>query len=207
MAIISEVERIRSRYRICLDTGMKVSLSRADYAERPLNQGDEIEEEEFSRWVLLRQYRPALEKAVSMLAVRACSQGEIEQRLTRLGYTSDTVEMVICKLKKEKLINDNEFAHQWAASRAGRHLGPRRISQELRRKGVSAEDTEEAIAGLSEEQQLEQAVVLAEKAFARSKAGEDPRKTVQRILTSIVRKGYDWEIARQACERIRGLQE
>lgn len=208
MALITEVERIRSRIWIRLDSGMKAMLFKSDYAQRPFEAGEEVKEEEFRQWILLRQYRPALEKAVSMLALRACSQGEIEQRLRRSGYSEDTIEMVICKLQKEKLINDQEFAEQWTDARSNQKIGPRRIAQELRRKGVSAEETEQALAMVPEDLQLQQASALAEKAYARARANEDPRKTYQKILTSIVRRGYDWDTARQACERFRQeLQE
>ena len=196
MVQVSEIEQVRGRrVKITLDDGSHYLLLRSMYQERPLEIGEAVDPKEYAQWVMTRQYRSALDKAVSMLAVRACSRGEIEQKLRRIGYAPDTIEMVIYKLEKNELINDQEFADQWAQYRAGQKYGPRRISQELRMKGVSAEEAESALA------------VLARKSLQRAKAGEDPRKTRQRAMAAIVRRGYDWDTARQAIETVMGEEE
>lgn len=202
MVRVNEVESVRGRrVRIVLDNGDKYLLLRSAYQDRPLEVGEEVNPEEFAQWVLKRQYRSALDKAVAMLAARACSKGEIEQKLSRTGYSPETIEMVIYKLEKNNLLNDQEFADQWVQYRAGQKYGPRRISQELRRKGVSAEETENALEEISEEQQLENAVLLARKGLARAGAEDDFRKIRQKVLAALVRRGYDWDTARQAVDR------
>ena len=58
------------------------------------------------------------------------------------------------------------------------------------------------------EPKAHQAVSIAKKGLSRSTAGEDPRKTLQRVMNTLVRRGYDWETARQACQTaIRELRE
>ncbi len=198
---VRSVEKIRYRYKVILENGDHYWLTKGLYAERPLSPGDPIDSEEFAGWVTLRQYRSALEKAVAMLAARACSKGEISRKLKNSGYSDDTVNMVLYKLEKHELVDDSSFADQWAQYRAGMKYGPRKIAQELRYKGLSPEDTENALSSLSEETQLEQAALLARKGFARAKAGEDPRKTLQKVMASIVRRGYSWDTARAACEQ------
>ncbi len=205
---IITVEKIRYRYKIILDNGDIYYLTKGLYTERPLTQGDVVDPEEFAGWVTLHQYRSALDKAVAMLAARPCSTGEIRKKLLNTGYSRDTVDMVLYKLEKHELVDDRAFADQWAQYRAGMKYGPRRIAQELKYKGLSAEDTENALSSLSEETQLEQAVLLAEKAFSRARSGEDPRKTLQKVMAAIVRRGYPWDIAREACEKyIRDAEE
>ena len=202
MVQVSEVEYLPGQMvRIAFDDSTSYRIRRSMYRERPLEVGESVDPEEYARWVLMRQYRSALDKAVAMLARRACSIGEIRQKLQRIGYSEDTVEMVICKLEKTHLVDDRDFADQWTRYRAGQKYGPRRISQELRHKGVSQEETEEALREMSEEEQLENAAALVRKALQRTGAEEDPRKTGQKILASIVRRGYDWDVARQAVER------
>ena len=76
--------------------------------------------------------------------------------------------------------------------------GPRRIYQELRHKGVSEEDARVALESIDEEDTLSQAFSLAEKAVSRVRPGEDIRKAENRIMNSLVRRGFSWDIARQA---------
>lgn len=54
---------------------------------------------------------------------------------------------------------------------------------------------------MDEEEQLAAATALVEKALARAKPGEDPRKVANRITGMLARRGYGWDIARQALEQ------
>ena len=202
MVEVISVESQRGRYKIALDNGERYTLTRALYQERPVQPGEEIDEKEYAQWVLVHQYRSALERAVAMLAARACSRGEISRKLKNAGYAQNTVEMVLYKLEKHQLLDDRAFAEQWARYRSGQKYGPRRIAQELRQKGVSAEETEAAMEQTDKEAQSEQALALARKGFARRRPEEDARKTFQRVAMGIVRRGYDWDIARDACEQV-----
>ena len=202
MAVVNEIEQVRGhRVRITLDDGSRFVLLKSAFQERPLETGQELDAAEYADWVLKKQYRSALDKAVAMLAVRACSRGEISQKLRGIGYSPETIEMVLYKLESNDLLNDREFARQWADHRASRKYGPRRIQQELRAKGVSAEETEEALQDISEEDQLENALALARKSLKHA-PGEDARKVRQRAMGAIVRRGYSWDLARQAVDTV-----
>lgn len=202
MVRISEVEKVRGRIRVVLDDGSEYLLLKSMLSERPLKVNDELDSEEFSSWVTQRQYRSALEKAVSFLAVRTCSKGEIDQKLRRIGYSPETVKMVLFKLDREGFLNDRDFADQWARYRSSQRYGPRRIVQELKMKGISGEDIESVLENLPEKEQLEDAVEIARKALKRAKSGEDPRKTREKMAAGIVRRGYSWDLARQACDQV-----
>ncbi len=198
MEIISSITRVHGKVRII--AGKETFLiTRAAFEERPLHEGEALDVEAYDQWLFLRQYRPALDYAVSLLAQRAHATGELEQKLNRAGYRPATIEMVLYKLSSNHLTDDADFARQWAAARAKR-LGPGRIAQELRRKGVSREDAQTALDELNQEDQLQTAVSLADKALRHAKPGEDPRKTAQRVLAMLARRGYGYDMARQALE-------
>ena len=148
---------------------------------------------------LLQQYRPALDRAVGMLAVRARSSREIEQRLLRAGYDEEVVSMVLYKLEREKLLDDEDFSVQWVESRK-RKYGSSRIAMELRLKGVSAEAAEAALACCSEEDELETATSLARRKIKSDRDACDSRKLFQRVTAFLVRRGYSWDIAKKAFE-------
>lgn len=202
MDMITAIKKERGHFRLTLANGQSVVVSAELFRERPFAEGDAINLEEYDEWLLPRQYRAALDRAVSLLAMRAHSRGEIEQKLLRAHYRPATVEMVLYKLEREHLLDDADFARQWTAARSGRKLGSGRIAQELRRKGVSAETIEEALSEIDEDDQLSAAAALAEKSLRRAKPGEDPRKTAQRIVGMLARRGYSWEIARKAMQRV-----
>lgn len=201
MDVITGIRKERGRYRVTVseteDFLVPVSLMR----ERPLTAGQPIDVEEYDNWLMIRQYRHALDRAVGYLAARARSRREVEQNLLQAGYRPCTVEMVLYKLEREHILDDADFARQWVESRSTRKLGRSRIAQELRRKGISADEAEAALSAIDEEDQLSGAVSLAEKAAARIKPGEDPRKAANRILAMLARRGYGWDIAREALQQ------
>lgn len=201
MDMITAVQKERSRFRVTINGDTDILVPGKIFRERPLSEGEPIDLEEYDNWLMVRQYRQALDRAVAALASRAHSKHELEQKLLRAGYRPCTVEMVLYKLETEGFLDDADFARQWVEARTTRKLGTRRIAQELRHKGVSTDEAEAALAQVDEDEQLTAATALVEKALARAKPGEDPRKTASRITGMLARRGYGWDIARQALEK------
>ena len=201
MEVIAEIRRERGKVRMTIGSE-SVLVPLALFRERPLEEGQSIDLEEYDNWLMVRQYRHALDRAVSYLAARAHSCREIEQKLLRIGYRPCTVEMVIYKLQKENLLDDADFARQWVEARAGHKLVRQRIALELRRKGISTDEAETAMEAIDDESQLEGAVALVEKNITRAKPGEDPRKTAARLTAMLARRGYGYDVAREAIQQV-----
>ena len=201
MDVITAIKKERGKYRVTVNESEDILVPLALMRERPLKEGQPLDLEEYDNWLMVRQYRFALDRAVGYLAARARSKREIEQKLLQAGYRPCTVEMVIYKLQRENLLDDADFARQWVESRQTHKLGRSRIAQELRRKGVSQEEAEEALSAIDDEDQLAGAIALAEKAAARIKPGEDVRKASSRIAGMLARRGYSWDIAKQAIQQ------
>ncbi len=201
MDVITDVKRERGKFRITVNGSENILVPLALFRERPLEEGTPIDLEAYDQWLMVRQYRFALDRAVAALAARPCSRKEIEDKLKRIGYRSCTIEMVLYKLEREHLLDDGDFARQWVAARARHGLGRQRIAQELKQKGITADEAEEALADMDEEEQIRQATLLTEKALRLAKAGEEPRKTAARILAMLSRRGFGYGIAKEALER------
>ena len=201
MDVITAIKKERGRYRVTINDSEDIIVPLSLLRERPLKEGQPINLEEYDNWLMVRQYRFALDRAVGYLAARARSKHEIEQKLLQAGYRPSTVEMVIYKLQRENLLDDADFARQWVESRQNHKLGRSRIAQELRRKGVSQEEAEDALSFIEDDDQLSGAISLAEKAASRIKPGEDKRKTYSRIAAMLARRGYSWDIAKEAIQQ------
>ena len=135
---------------------------------------------------------------MALLAQRARASGEIKQKLRRKLYMEDTIEMVIYKLEKERFLNDEEFAREWAASRARSRIGKSRIMQELRMKGIPQEMAENALDEVDEDESDEAAAALALKLLKRYSSEPDERKAMQKMLAAMARRGYGYEESRRA---------
>lgn len=202
MEVITAIRKERGKMRVTISESDEILVPTSLFRERPLQEGEPIDLEEYDHWLMVRQYRHALDRAVAHLASRARSRKEIEDKLLHCGYRPCTVEMVLYKLETENLLDDADFAQQWVEARSARKMGRNRIAQELRRKGVSADEAEAALEAIDDEDQLSGAISLVEKSMGRVKPGEDPRKTAQRITAMLARRGYSWDIAREAISRV-----
>ena len=202
MEIIQSVETIRSIARITLENGTRYWIPRRLLQELNCAEGETVDEKELADFVLLHQYPAALNRAVSMLARRPCSQEELRQKLRQIHYSDDTVDMVLYKLNREKLLNDREFAMQWAHYRSSQRYGARRIEQELKSKGIMEEDISCALSSLDEETENEGLQLIAEKLIRRNRReNQNPAQLRQKVMAAIVRRGFDWDEARGAFER------
>ncbi len=199
---VTDVRQVRKTWYINIG-GERYRLPDAIYRERPLSPGDDIDPDEYDQWLLLRQYRPALEYAVSLLARRSFAEKELEARMRRLGYRPATCEMVLYKLRSNGLTDDADFAKQFVRAGSRRNLGADRIRRELRMRGVDADTAAEAMEALREDEQLTAAAALAEKGIRGAKPGEDKRKTDQRVLAMLARRGYPCSLASEALRTAR----
>ncbi len=131
---------------------------------------------------------------------------EVERRLQRAEYDQDVIEAVLNGLEHANLINDTEFSALWVESRArSKKLGRARLSNELRLKGVDKEIVESAVDVLSDEDQLEAALVLAQKKW---KEGDERDPAAKRRLAGFLqRRGYNWSIIEQVFRRLSSNME
>ena len=199
--IVREIEEKKRSSVIVMEGGERFWITRSQMAEREaMEVGQEIDTDELRQWLLPRQYPMALNNAVELLAQRAHASGEVAQKLRRRLYMEDTIEMVLYKLEKERLLDDEAFARDWAASRARSQVGKSRIRQELRMKGISAEMADITLEELDEEEGDEAAAALARKLLRRYSREADEQKAMQKLLMAMARRGYGYEESKRAVE-------
>lgn len=199
--VITAIETGKKGAFLTINHGEEVLwLSREWFTERPFAEGQEIDLDEVHQWLLPRQYPEALNYAVSLLALRARSTGELRQKLLQRHYMEDTADMVIYKLEKERFVDDEGFAEDYALQLSQRRLGKRRILMELRRKGIDSRMAEEAADRLDEEESAKGAAQLAAKLLKKYAREPDPRKAMQKLMAAMARRGYGYDESRQAVE-------
>lgn len=197
---ISSVRRIHGRAALILSTGETLAMPRAMLRERPYRGGMPFDRAQFEVFLLERSYPYALDKAISLLACRARTEKEIVDALRQNAYPEQTIARVMARLHEEGYVNDAAFAEQWVNARTVKGMGARRIRQELRLKGVSQEEIDNALNSTDENDLLETAVKMAEKA-ARGKTLSDSSDR-QKVIAALVRRGYDFSTAKAALQRL-----
>lgn len=202
MALVSKIRSVRKHLEITID-GERICITKSTFREKPLEEGQEIDLEEYKQFVLLHQYKPALKHAADLLAAKGYAEKELERTLIRGGYLPETAEMVITKLKTLGLLNDEVFAETYVESHANAGYGGNRIKQGLRQKGVHEETIRNVLETLDPEMQKETAVSLVRRALQKKRPDESFQKGNQRILGMLLRRGFSFEEAKQAIADVR----
>ena len=197
---LTGVRRIHGRAVLTLSNGETLAMPRAMLKERPYRGGVPFDRESFDVFLRERAYPFAMEKAVALLASRARTEKEIVDALRQNAYPEQTVARVMARLHEAGYLDDEDFAGQWAASRASKGMGARRIRMELRQKGVNPDTIESAISAVDEEDRMEGAMKAAQKA-ARGKDLSLPAER-QKVLAALARRGYDFAQARAALAQL-----
>lgn len=198
--MLTGVRRIHGRAVLTLSNGETLTMPRAMLKERPYRGGVPFDRESFDAFLRERAYPFAMEKAVALLASRARTEKEIADALRQNAYPEQTVARVMARLHEVGYLDDEDFAGQWAASRASKGLGARRIRMELRQKGVDPDTIESAISAVDEEDRMDGAMKAAQKA-ARGKDLSLPAER-QKVLAALARRGYDFALARAALAQL-----
>ena len=157
-----------------------------------------------------------LDAAARFLEARSRSIAEVRRRLTSAGYRPDLVDGAIDRLTELGMLDDDAFARAWVESRDRAHpRGERAIRDELRRKGIDRETSEQVLADRRDTPSpdgdalgqgsrgvdrpspdrlaAERLLIRQARALARV---PDPRQRRQRAYALLARNGFDPETCR-----------
>jgi len=191
----------KDRFSVFLDGEFAFGLSEGVLLESGVAKGDMLSEERIQEILHLEERRQAKEKAMRLLAVRARSAKEIADRLRLAKYSQAITDWTIAELLRLKLLDDAEFAVQYARSRLStRPVGEYLLRRELKQKGIPEEEIEKAITtAFAASSEVELARELAAKR-KRACGNIDRMKAKQRVSDFLLRRGFGWNIVAEILE-------
>ena len=145
----------------------------------------------------------AYDHALRFLALRARSTAELRRKLIGAGESASHTDAAIARLIECDLLDDEEFARQFARSRLeGRGHAPGRIRQELARRGVPPTIADRAVRTIISESSLSDdfgrtapasvgdALERLARKKLRSLTSLDRPTRVRRLYGFLARRGY-----------------
>jgi regulatory protein len=145
------------------------------------------------------------EQALRLLEFRARTVVEMRRKLALKGAPATDIAEVIARLCDQKLLNDADFARQFARTRiVGAGASRYRIVQELRRKGIDKAIAEEAVERLEESEGINASAtihrVAGKKWKALAKLDDFTRR--RRLYAFLARRGYNPDEIRIALDAL-----
>lgn len=214
----------QGRWLVWLDDASLVRIGEGDVVSLGLYAGKELTDAEGETLAAAGEQSKLMERAVGLLALRPMSRQElldklcVQPRPKRGKYPYDKLddapdpeilrqqkealrewaEKVADRLTDLGLLNDEEYARTVVRHYAAKGYGPRKIRDELYRRGVPREYWEDAM----EERQPDDSQI--EKLARQKLRGAEPtRENLKKVSDYLARRGYGWDEISGALERLR----
>ena len=185
------------RVNIYLDGEFAFGLNR--FTAAWLTVGQVLDEDKINRLQSEDAEEKATRQAMLLLGIRARSEMEVRRNLEKHEIPEALIERTIERLRKERLLDDGQFAQAWVANRSEfRPRSRRALGVELRRKGLTEADIRSATGELDEKAL---AYAAAQKRLRRLDDMEwhDFRKKLSDFLA---RRGFEYEVISLTVKRL-----
>ena len=180
-------------YRLVeVDRGRFASLPVAALEPLRLEVGAALAPAVLDRLRELADIEAAERAALRALARRAHARLDLQRRLVKKQHPPAAVDAALERLASRGLLDDRQFAEQYAALRATRGKGPARLLGDLMAQGVERRTAEQAVRRALEEEGIDPGVEARAVATKRARqlAGLPVPVRKRRLLAFLVRRGY-----------------
>jgi regulatory protein len=191
---------------VYLDNNDKIYLSYEVLLKNGLRKGSEISESHFNFLVMENQKYFIKQKAYAYLGKRIHSVSELKTKLRQKKYAENLINETLDELLRGKYLDDMKFAEVFSDEKIRLKLwGRTKLKSELIRRGISREIISVILESKFENEggESEKAFMLAEKKYQSLKGRKlDKKKLGQRLYSFLISKGYNFEISKQAVEKL-----
>jgi len=202
---VSEITALRTgksrgkRVNVFLDGRFAFSLEPEVAVKEGLHSGQELSAGQIEALARSDHFHRCLNAATRYLSYRPRSESELRERLHRRGFSGDSIEAVLTKLKEQGLVDDMAFAQFWKDNRES--FNPRSqwlTKSELRRKGVASDIIDQVVDTIDDEDSAYRA--------AQSKMRSLPRADYQlfqrRLGGYLKRRGFGYRVISHTIGRL-----
>lgn len=201
MSTVTELKPVQGCMRVAFDDAPSLRIRKCHFAKLPLEEGDEIDPEEYVNRVASLQFADAYESALTSLDASARTASEIDRSLRMKGFVAPVAEAVVERLKENGLIDDRRLAARLAETQLTKPVGLYAMKRKLRAKGISDEDAAEALESFDDDQQRAAAIQAARKLLRRYE--ELPtRESRGKLSQALARRGFSWDAVSAAVEAV-----
>lgn len=192
-AIMPQVKD-KTRCNIYIDGRFCCGLTLEATVKNRLKVGQTVLPQRLAEIQLESEKVVAFDKALTHLSATRKTEKQIRTFLESKGYLSAVIEYVVEKLRSYGFVNDVEYAEAYV-EQAAKRKGGRLIRMELKSKGVSETEIDEALENLDAETEIQTATAILQK-YMRGKNCD--RETLQKAYRYLMSRGYDYDTAKSA---------
>ncbi len=200
ITLIEPQKKDKTRCNVYVDGRFYCGIKLEIAVKYRLKAGMQIEEGRLDEIQLATEKAQALDKAMTHISATMKTKKQIRDFLIRKGYTSAVCDYVLEKMEQLKLADDCEYCRAYVNSVSGK--GKRALEADLIKRGAERAAIEKALA--DKEEDADEALRVIEK-YLRGK--ENTKENVYKGMKYLLSKGYSYDTAKQAVEKLGGGYE
>lgn len=144
-------------------------------------------------------YDETREKALRLLEFRSHSERELTEKLKRAGSADEDIERVMEFCREYGFVNDEQYAKRKARDLQNlKKFGRRRISQELRQKGIAQELIDLAVSELEDDEGDRLYPLVLKKL-----GGNFEKKNIDKCIRYFIYRGYGFGDIKSCIDKIK----
>ena len=206
---VSPQKKDPTRVSVFVDGEFAFGIDASIAAERGFRSGVTVERAQVQSALSQDEALRAFNAGVYLLSFRMRTVREIRRRLARRGFDEVAADEAVRRLTDRGYLNDRALAQDYAQSRVNiRGEGLHRIRTTLQRRGVGRDIIDEVLADLSSDVDwLATAREQAERRWKRLGTTSDPRRRQKKLYDYLLRRGFDYDVARRVTAEFSDLPE
>lgn len=205
MGIITKIEtqkRNKERVNIYIDEEYAFAVFSELVYKNGLKVKQEIDEETLKDVFLEEEKKKCKSTAIRIVERSYKTEKELREKLTLKGYDKSSIEYALEFLKEYNFLNDESYSKMFVKD-SSRSKGKNRIKMDLKRKGVSEENIQDALSNINKEEEFLTAKKLGEKKYNQLiKREDDKYKLSSKLLSFLVSKGFEYELSKDVVRKI-----
>ncbi|MGY3723878.1 regulatory protein [Granulicatella balaenopterae] len=184
----------KKRYSLYFNEEYAFGVEEETLIKFGLFKGTELTNEEIKRIQEEDEKNRAIALAIRFLARQLRTEKEVQKKLLKAEIGEETIAQVIERLKEMGYLNDGFYAEAFTnTTKAVSRKGPKVVAMELKKKGVKNEKIEAALDEYSIEEQVSNALEIAQK-YINRQMGVSEKVAKQKAHVFLMQKGYGSEV-------------
>lgn len=189
----------KRRYNLYLDGEFKCGVTEDSVAVFRLKVRQTLTESKLQEIMDTTETQTAFDKCLNLLGKSMKTTKQIKDYLQQKGFGDRVSQNVVNKLKEYRYIDDEAYAIAFV-SQFKTNKGAFRIRQELMLKGIKKEIIDEALTGIDENENVENAFNIAKKAV---KGKQIDQKQLIKVNRHLLSRGFDFETVNVVINRLK----
>ena len=201
--IVTKIMKKKANYDIYIDEEYSFTLTDEGLYKSKLKSGTEfIITEELNGILKEDEAKRCKNRALKIITTSSKSENKIKEKLTREGYSEYAIEIALEFLRDYKFTNDEKLAKNLANQSIRKNSSILQTKQNLRNKGIKKEDIEKALEEIDEDDEIENAINVANKKYNTIK-NKEKDEILRKIAYTLNYRWFSYRAVDKALQNIK----